>query len=130
RAVGPSFGPRGHAGDYAALPHGEADVHVNKKGDFLLIDLCIVSKDNYVSDMTRTFFIGEPDEKQREIYNSVLNANLAGIKSTTIGTTFSQIDKASRDDIEAEGYGEYFTHRVGHGRGHDLHERTTVKDNK
>src|SRR5699024_5525018 len=96
---------------------------------FLLIDFGIVSKDNYVSDMTRTFFIGEPDDKQREIYNSVLNANLAGIKASTIGTTFSQIDKASRAVIEADGYGEYFTHRVGHGLGHDLHERPSVDDN-
>ncbi|WP_257713883.1 M24 family metallopeptidase [Nosocomiicoccus ampullae] len=128
-AVGPSFGPTVLAGDKSALPHGEPGDRVIKKGDFLLIDFGIVSKDNYVSDMTRTFFIGEPDEKQREIYNSVLNANLAGIKSSTIGTTFSQIDKASRDVIEADGYGEYFTHRVGHGLGHDLHERPSVDDN-
>lgn len=128
-AMGPSFGPTVLAGDKSALPHGEPGDRVIKKGDFLLIDFGIVSKDNYVSDMTRTFFIGEPDDKQREIYNSVLNANLAGIKASTIGTTFSQIDKASRDVIEADGYGEYFTHRVGHGLGHDLHERPSVDDN-
>lgn len=128
-AVGPSFGPTVLAGSKSALPHGDSGDRVIKKGDFLLIDFGIVTKENYVSDMTRTFFIGEPDEKQREIYNSVLNSNLAGIKASTVGTKFSDIDKASRDVIENDGYGEYFTHRVGHGLGHDLHERPSVDDN-
>lgn len=128
-AVGPSFGPIVLAGKNAAKPHGDTGDTVIKNGDFLLIDFGIVTKDNYVSDMTRTFIIGEADEEQKAIYESVLKANLAGIEATKVGTKFSDVDKASRDSIEADGYGEFFTHRIGHGLGHDLHESPSVDSN-
>lgn len=128
-AVAPSFGPIVLAGKNAAKPHGDTGNTVIKKGDFLLIDFGIVTKDNYVSDMTRTFIIGEPNKEQKAIYESVLKANLAGIEAAKVGTKFSEIDKAARDSIEADGFGEFFTHRVGHGLGHDLHESPSVDSN-
>lgn len=128
-AVGPSFGPTVLAGKNAAKPHGNTGDTVIKNGDFLLIDFGIVTKDNYVSDMTRTFIIGEPDREQEAIYLSVLKANLEAMRAAQAGVKYSDIDKAARDSIEADGFGEFFTHRVGHGLGHDLHESPSVDSN-
>ena len=106
-------------GDHAADPHGVPGERVLKAGESVVVDMgCIV--DGYCSDMTRTFFVGENPEK--EIYNTVLRANLAGIAAVHPGIPFREIDLAARRVIEEAGYGEYFTHRLGHGIGMDVHE--------
>lgn len=106
-------------GDHAADPHGEPGERVLKEGEAVVVDMgCIVN--GYCSDMTRTFFVGSNPEK--EIYNTVLKANLAGIAAVKPGIPFSQIDLAARKVIEDAGYGPYFTHRLGHGIGMEVHE--------
>lgn len=125
-AIGPSFGPSVLTGKKSALPHGDTGNDVIQKGDFLLIDFGVVSDTGYVSDMTRTFIVGEATEKQEEIYKTVLNANLAGVKASQEGTELSNIDKSARQVIEDAGYGEYFMHRIGHGLGLDIHEAPSV----
>lgn len=106
-------------GDHAADPHGEPGDRVLKTGEAVVVDMgCIV--DNYCSDMTRTFFVGENTEK--EIYDTVLRANLAGIAAVRPGIPFKAIDAAARKVIEDAGYGEYFIHRLGHGIGLEVHE--------
>lgn len=106
-------------GDHAADPHGEPGERVLKAKEAIVVDMgCIVN--NYCSDMTRTFFVGENPEK--EIYNTVLKANLAGIAAVKPGIPFKKIDLAARKVIEDAGYGEYFTHRLGHGIGLEVHE--------
>jgi Xaa-Pro dipeptidase len=106
-------------GDHAADPHGVPGERVLKAGESVVVDMgCIV--DGYCSDMTRTFFVGENPEK--EIYNTVLRANLAGIAAVRPGIPFREIDLSARRVIEEAGYGEYFTHRLGHGIGMDVHE--------
>ena len=72
--------------------------------------------------MTRTVFIGEVSERQKEIYNIVLEANKRGIAAAKPGNKMSDVDKASRDYITEMGYGEYFTHRTGHSIGLEDHE--------
>ncbi|MEZ4499868.1 MAG: M24 family metallopeptidase [Thermomicrobiales bacterium] len=67
-------------------------------------------------------FIGEPTEKFRKVYDIVLRANQAALDAVKPGTACEDIDKAARQLITAEGYGENFIHRVGHGLGMDVHE--------
>lgn len=106
-------------GDHAADPHGEPGDRVLKAGEAVVVDMgCVVN--GYCSDMTRTFFVGENTEK--EIYDTVLKANLAGIAAVKPGIPFSEIDLAARKVIEDAGYGEYFIHRLGHGIGMEVHE--------
>lgn len=106
-------------GDHAADPHGVPGDRVLKRGENVVVDMgCVV--DGYCSDMTRTFFVGENTEK--ELYDLVLKANLAGIAAVKPGIPFREIDLAARKVIEDAGYGEYFTHRLGHGIGMEVHE--------
>lgn len=106
-------------GDHAADPHGEPGDRVLKAGEAVVVDMgCIVN--GYCSDMTRTFFVGENTEK--EIYDIVLKANLAGIAAVKPGIPFKAIDAAARKVIDDAGYGEYFIHRLGHGIGMEVHE--------
>lgn len=127
--VGPSFGPIVLTGKNSALPHGVPGDTKVEAGDFLLIDFGVVTKENYVSDITRTFIIGEPTDKQKEIYEAVFAANIAGVKATVKDAVISEIDTASRNEIETRGYGEYFTHRIGHGLGLDIHEAPSMDKN-
>lgn len=106
-------------GDHAADPHGVPGERVLQYGEAVVVDMgCIV--DGYCSDMTRTFFVGENQEKA--LYDLVLQANLAGIAAVKPGIPFRQIDLAARKVIEDAGYGEYFIHRLGHGIGMEVHE--------
>lgn len=77
-ADGPSFSTIALAGEKAALTHGTPGNRAFKNGDFLLIDMGVI-KDGLCSDTTRTFIIDEATEKQKEIYEIVLQANEAGI---------------------------------------------------
>lgn len=125
-AVDVSFGPLVLTGENSALPHGVSGDTTVKEGDFLLIDCGVITKDRYVSDMTRTFIIGEPTTEQRKIYETVLEANIASIEVSTAGTEMRKLDNSARDIIENAGYGEYFTHRIGHGIGIGLHEQPSL----
>lgn len=124
-ADGPSFSTIVLSGEKAALPHGTPGDRKFQEGDFLLIDMGVI-KDGYCSDTTRTFVIGEPTEKQKEIYDIVLRSNQAGIHAVQAGVPLKTFDDASRDVIEKEGYGEYFNNRVGHGLGIEVHEEPSV----
>ena len=83
-------------------------------------------KDHYASDMTRTVFLGTVSERQREIYEIVLEANLRGIAAAKPGNRMCDVDRACREYIEEKGYGKYFTHRTGHSIGLEDHEAGDV----
>lgn len=110
-----------------AFGPGSADVHHHpddtplKPGDTILVDMGSPRK-GYHSDMTRTFFWKSVSDRQREIYELVKNANLAGEAAVKVGTPCSQVDAAARDLIAEAGYGPYFTHRLGHYVGVELHD--------
>ena len=108
-------------GANAADPHHEPDGTVLKEGDVVLFDVGC-RQDEYCADMTRTFFFGEPDEEQRRVYEIVRQANEAGRAAVHPGARFCDIDGAARKVIEDAGYGPYFTHRLGHQIGLDVHE--------
>ncbi|ASS76207.1 peptidase M24 family protein [Tumebacillus algifaecis] len=127
-ASGTSFSTIVLAGEKSALPHGSPGSRTIQKGDFVLFDLGAVYE-GYCSDITRTVIVGEATAQQREIYETVLAANLAGIAATKPGRPAKEVDRAARDVIEAAGYGEYFTHRVGHGLGIEVHEFPSMHGN-
>ena len=109
------------AGKKGSMPHGVPGDNVIQPGDFLTMDYGAVV-DGYHSDMTRTVAVGKPSEKQIEVYNTVLEAQLAGLAALHDGVTGFDADKASRDVIEQAGYGKYFGHGTGHGVGVEIHE--------
>lgn len=104
-----------------ALPHGTASPKRVEQGEFLTLDFGGVFQ-GYCSDITRTLAIGEPDDKQREIYEVVLQAQKAGIKAVKPGLTGKEVDAVARGVIEAHGYGEFFGHSLGHSVGLAIHE--------
>jgi len=127
-AVGPSFSTMVLAGEKSALPHGVPGDRAFQKGDFLLIDFGVVTKNGYCSDITRTFVIGEASEKQKEIYNIVLESNQAGIDAVKAGVPLKEFDLPARKVIDDQGYGEYFNNRIGHGLGIEVHEAPSVHE--
>lgn len=112
-------------GHNASNPHGYSGDYRVRKGDPITIDFG-VNYQHYWSDTTRTFFMGKPDQKFEEIYNVVLEAQFAAIKSIKPGALICETDLAARKVITKAGYGEYFIHRTGHGLGIDIHELPNV----
>lgn len=109
------------AGANAAEPHHMGDRTIIREGDCVLLDFGGAYQ-HYMSDTTRTFFMGEPDPEAREVYQIVLEANAAGEEAAKAGNPLCAVDQAARAVIERYGYGAYFTHRTGHGIGIDCHE--------
>ena len=116
-----SFAPIVSFGANAADPHHSPDGTVLAKGDVVLFDVGC-RKDMYCSDMTRSFFYGAPTEHQRAVYECVRRANETAEAIVRPGVTFAEIDRAARSVIEGAGWGQYFTHRLGHQIGLEDHE--------
>ncbi|WP_081756668.1 M24 family metallopeptidase [Gorillibacterium massiliense] len=124
-AEGPSFDTMVLAGEKTGLPHGIPGYELVREGELLLFD-CGVFVDGYASDITRTFAVGEVNDKTKEIYNIVLQANEAMIQAVRPGVTLGSLDLAARQVIIDHGYGEYFNHRAGHGFGMEIHEYPSI----
>lgn len=120
-----SFEPLICYGKNTAEPHHSSDGTILKKNNCIILDIGCLYND-YCSDMTRSFYYGEPDDEYKKIYELVLKANLAGIAAVKPGVKLSDIDKAARKVIDDAGYGEYFTHRTGHNIGISVHEYPDV----
>lgn len=115
-------------GEKTADPHGNPGMRKIKPGDFVLFDLGVVL-DGYCSDITRTFVYKKASEKQKEMYETVLQAQELSLSISKAGTRLGDIDKIARDHIASKGYGEYFIHRIGHGLGIDVHEYPSLSGN-
>jgi Xaa-Pro dipeptidase len=115
-------------GEYSALPHGSLNPQTIREGEIILIDDgCFV--EGYQSDISRTFVLGDATspklDKQRKVFDIVHQAQAAALAAARPGVPCRAIDAAARNVISAAGYGpdyKYFTHRVGHGIGMDMHE--------
>src|SRR5215469_1710278 len=111
-------------GPSAALPHGSKEPRTLKEGDVVLLDDgCTV--EGYWSDVTRTAVLGKPDEKQRRAFEAVRKAQDAALDTARNGKLSRSVDEAARNVITAAGFGpgyKFFTHRLGHGIGLDIHE--------
>jgi Xaa-Pro dipeptidase len=115
------FMPIVSGGPNSANPHATPSDRQLRNGDLLVIDWG-AAWDGYFSDLTRTFAIGEVDAEYRRIHETVQRSSAAGRAASKPGVPASDIDYAARSVIEAEGYGEFFTHRTGHGLGMESHE--------
>jgi Xaa-Pro dipeptidase len=115
-------------GEKAGQPHGKPGLRKLQHGDFVLFDLGVVL-DGYCSDITRTVAFGDLDEKRREIYDTVLQAQLKALEASKPGTRIGDLDVIARNHITEAGYGDNFPHRIGHGLGIDVHEFPSMSDN-
>ncbi|WP_423363604.1 M24 family metallopeptidase [Mycoplasma sp. P36-A1] len=116
-----SFSPIVGFGKNAADPHHKIDNTKLQPKDCVVLDIGCY-KDKYASDMTRTIFYKEVSDLHREIYEIVKEANLRAHAAVKPGVKASTIDKIARDYITEMGYGKYFTHRLGHFIGMEVHE--------
>ena len=94
---------------------------VVEEGDSVLIELNTYA-DGYYSDLTRTYFAGEPSEEQKRVFETLKQAQSKASEVARDGCQAESVDKAARDIIEKAGFGEYFTHHTGHGIGLCVHE--------
>ncbi|MBS3794317.1 MAG: aminopeptidase P family protein [Candidatus Thorarchaeota archaeon] len=108
-------------GENSALPHAEPSNRELQEKDVVLLD-CGCAIDGYNTDMTRVGVVGEPTEKQREVYDVVVKAQKTALDEIGPGLSCGSADGIARSVIESEGYGKYFTHRLGHGIGLQVHE--------
>jgi Xaa-Pro aminopeptidase len=113
------------AGPNSALPHARASDRPIRAGEPIVVD--IGSRHNYYSsDLTRTFFIGRPDDTFKKVYDVVLRAQVTAIENISPGMTGAQADTLARQIIAEAGYGEAFGHGLGHGIGLVTHENPRV----
>lgn len=108
-------------GDHAALPHGTPGSRTLNSGDYVLFDLGVIYK-GYCSDITRTVPFGSTKPLHDEIHAIVTEANRRATELVKPGVKIADCDKAARDYITEQGYGEQFPHRLGHGLGISVHE--------
>ena len=118
---GLSFEPIVVSGPNTSLPHGVPGDRKLQKGDFITMDFGVIYQ-GYCSDMTRTVALGYVTEEMEKVYNTVLEAQLAGIAASRAGVTGKDIDGAARKVITDAGYGAYFGHGYGHSLGLEVHE--------
>ena len=124
-AEGKSFDFIVASGERGALPHGKASEKRLAAGELVTIDFGAFYR-GYCSDETVTVSLGEPDSRQREVYETVRVAQEIAIEAARPGMSFRDLDALARDYIASKGYGQYFGHGLGHGIGLDIHEHPTV----
>ena len=118
---GNSFDPIAICGKKTSMPHGVPGDAKIAAGDFVTMDFgCL--KNGYCSDMTRTVAVGYATDEMREVYETVLRAQAAGIAAAKAGATGADVHNAGAAVIEKAGYGAYFGHGFGHSVGLEIHE--------
>lgn len=120
------FAPIVSSGPNSANPHASPTGRKLQVGDLLVIDYGATA-DDYISDITRTFSVGEVEGEFAKIHKIVQAANAAGREAGRPGVPCANVDNAAREVIEKAGYGEYFTHRTGHGLGMEAHEHPYMR---
>ena len=116
-----SFDPIVACGANGSKPHAIPSQALIQKGQFVTMDFgCIYH--GYCSDMTRTVAVGSVTDEMRQVYDTVLQAQLAGIAAARAGATGKAVDGAARDIIRQAGYGPCFGHSFGHSVGVEIHE--------
>lgn len=113
------------AGEHGAFPHHHTGNTKLKSGESVLLDIGAVSG-LYVSDITRMAFLGEPSEEYLKVHAIVDEAVAAALAAIKPGVRAKDVDQAARDVITKAGYGEFFTHRTGHGLGMAGHEEPYI----
>lgn len=128
-AEGLSFDTIVASGLNGSMPHAVPGMKKLEEGDFVTMDFgCRYH--GYCSDMTRTVVMGKASEKQKEIYDTVLKAQLAALDAVRAGVTGKSVDAVARNIIAEAGYGEYFGHGLGHSVGLFIHENPRLSPNE
>ncbi|MBQ7502267.1 aminopeptidase P family protein [bacterium] len=123
----PSFDTIVASGINGAYPHATVTDKVIKRGELVTVDFgCIV--DGWCSDITRTVWLGDLDEKSLKIWQTVRRAHDTALESVKAGIGCADLDKIARDIIAEAGFGEYFNHSLGHGVGLAVHERPGLRN--
>lgn len=120
-AQGSSFQTIVASGARSAMPHGVASNKEIKNGDVIIMDYGAIYQ-GYCSDITRTIFLGKPDEKMTKIYDIVLRAQKEALNGAHKGLKGREIDSIAREIINNSGYEKNFGHGLGHGVGLEIHE--------
>ena len=120
-AEGLAAAPMIQTGANGAIPHHLPDETVIEPGDIVVID-SVVIVDAYHNDLTRTFAVGSISDRAHDAYHTVRRAQAAAIEAARPGVACGDLDGIARRVIADAGYGEYFTHRLGHGMGIECHE--------
>jgi Xaa-Pro aminopeptidase len=124
----PAFDTIVASGVRGSLPHGLPTSRKLLLGDFVTLDFGAVYE-GYHSDMTRTVCVGKASDKQKQLYQIVLAAQLAGIAAVKSGIACNEVDAVSRSVITEAGYGEFFGHGLGHSVGLAIHEEPRFSPN-
>lgn len=127
-ATSSSFDTIVASGERSALPHGVASERVLQPNEFVKLDFGAYYK-GYCSDITRTVLLGKPEQRHREIYEIVRQAQEACLNGLKPGMTGKEGDALARNVIEQNGYGQYFGHSTGHGLGLEIHEAPRLSKN-
>jgi Xaa-Pro aminopeptidase len=120
-----AFEPIAASGEHAAEPHAEPTGRTLGKADHLILDLG-ARLAGYCSDMTRTFCMGRPGERFKEVYGLVRRAQIEAIKAVRPGLACADLDAVARKLFEEQGVAERFAHSLGHGVGLATHEKPSV----
>ncbi len=127
----PAFTPIVVSGERSARPHGLPSDKMLEVGDFVTFDLG-AKLNGYCSDITRTFVLGEPTARHREVYNQVLKAEAAAIAALIPGAKTKEVDALARQILNEKDMAQYFGHGLGHGLGalvHDSGRLSPTEDN-
>jgi Xaa-Pro aminopeptidase len=116
-----AFDPIVAFGECAAEPHHEPGNRMLEEGDIIKMDFGALWG-GYHADMTRTIAFGQPPAQLAKIHDIVREAQQAGVDAVRAGVAGGEVDRASRAVIDDAGYGEYFSHGLGHGVGLEIHE--------
>ncbi|HUL25467.1 MAG TPA: Xaa-Pro peptidase family protein [Streptosporangiaceae bacterium] len=117
----PAFDTIVASGPNGAIPHHTPTGRAFAPGDMITID-CGARYGGYHADMTRTVVLGTPASWQRDLYALTAAAQQAGIGAAAPGAAVAEVDAAARAVIAEAGYGEHFSHGLGHGVGLEIHE--------
>ncbi|HSB91235.1 MAG TPA: Xaa-Pro peptidase family protein [Anaerolineales bacterium] len=120
------FNPIVASGPNAALPHAVPTDRRLRVGDLLIVDWG-ATVDGYISDLTRTFALGNVEPEWHKVHATLAEANAAGRMAVRPGAACREVDHAARSVVEAAGYGPKFLHRTGHGIGLEAHEPPYIR---
>ena len=109
------------SGPNGSVPHNPPGQRRLQEGDNLVVDSVIVV-DGFTNDLTRTYALGEPSPRAKQAYQAVRRAQAAAIEAARPGVACGELDRIARAIITEAGFGEFFTHRLGHGMGIEGHE--------
>jgi Xaa-Pro aminopeptidase len=121
-AEGAAFETIVASGPRSAWPHARASAKLLNESELVILDLGAIVE-GYAADMARTLYLGKPQQRVRDIYSAVQEAQKAAIESVRSGVSAGEVDRAARKVLERRGLAGNFTHSTGHGVGLEVHER-------